>query len=54
MVDYCGTPRKLLFGSDFFIYKQGQYVEFLASFKEFSKIDLEYIKYKNAKELFGI
>jgi len=54
LVAYCGTPRKLLFGSDYDVYKQEQYVKFLNSFKGFSSEDLEYIKYKNAEKLFGI
>ncbi len=53
LVIYCGTPRKLLFGSDFDVYKQHQYISFLNTFKEFSEEDLEYIKYKNAQNLFG-
>lgn len=51
---YCGTPRKLLFGSDFPQGRQDMYIRFLDNFKEFSKKDLEYIKYKNAERLFGI
>lgn len=51
---YCESPRKLLFGSDFDIYQQGPYVRFLESFKEFSKEDMEYIRHKNAENLFGI
>jgi hypothetical protein len=54
IVAYCGTPRKILFGSDFDIYEQKQYIDFLDSFKEFSEEDLEYIKHKNAENLFGI
>ncbi|MBU1204763.1 MAG: amidohydrolase family protein [Nanoarchaeota archaeon] len=54
LVAYCGTPRKLLFGSDFDLYKQEQYIKFLESFTEFSKTDLEYIRHKNAEKLFKI
>lgn len=54
LVDYVGTPRKLLFGSDYNIYDQGKYLQFLESFEEFLTTDLEYIKYKNAKKLFRI
>jgi hypothetical protein len=54
LVAYCETPRKLLFGTDFELGKQEDYIEFLESFEEFSKTDMEYIKHKNAEKLFGI
>jgi len=54
LIAYCGTPKKLLFGSDYIVFGQKQYVEFLKEFKELSKEDLDYIKYKNAEKLFGI
>ena len=54
LIAYCSTPRKIMFGSDFFLYGQNQYVKFLNGFKDISKIDMEYIKHKNAEKLFGI
>jgi len=54
LVSFCGSPRKLLFGSDYDIYEQKQYIDFLKEFKEFSKEDLDYIGYKNAESLFSI
>ena len=51
---YCGTPRKFIFGSDFPIYRQKHYIDFLDSIKAFSKEDKKYIQYKNARQLFRI
>ena len=54
LVYYIGSPRKLIFGSDFPLYRQEQYIEFLDDFQVFSKLDMDYIKYKNAEKIFRI
>ena len=60
LVAYCGTPRKLLFGTDFdtlyspYGYTQESYLRFLEDFEEFSKTDMEYVRHRNAEKLFGI
>ena len=50
---YCGTG-KILFGTDYDLYDQGQYVKFLESFTDFSKADMECIRHRNAERVFGI
>lgn len=54
LVAYCENPRKLLFGTDYYVHKQEPYIKFLKSFREFSKEDLEYITHKNAEMLYGL
>lgn len=54
LVAYCESPKKLVFGTDYYVHEQKQYVEFLERFTEFSKDDMGYIKHKNAEHLFNI
>jgi pentatricopeptide repeat protein len=54
LVAYCGTTRKLLFGSDFPLYSQGLYLDFIHGISEFTARDLNNILYKNALTFFNI
>lgn len=54
LIAYCGSPKKLLFGSDYIVFGQKQYVEFLKEFKGFPKEDWDCISHKNAEKLFNI
>jgi predicted TIM-barrel fold metal-dependent hydrolase len=54
LVAYCGTTKRLLFGTDFPLYSQEQYLDFIHSFREFTTNDLNNILYKNALDFFNI
>lgn len=54
LIAWCHTPRKLVFGTDFNIYPQKDYIDFVNSLPNLSKEDKEYIFYKNAQMLFKI
>ncbi len=54
LIAWCNTPRKLVFGTDFDIFSQKSYIDFLNSLPNVSKEDKEYILYKNAQMLFKI
>jgi len=54
LVAYCGSTRKLLFGTDFPLYRQGQYLDFIHGIRDFTARDLDNILYKNALAFFNI
>jgi predicted TIM-barrel fold metal-dependent hydrolase len=54
LVAYYGDTDKLLFGTDYPLYKQKRYIDFFNSIKEFNKSDRENILFKNAMKFFGI
>lgn len=55
MAAYCENPRKLLFGTDYYVHRHEPYIKFVKSLEDvFPKTDLEYIRHKNAERLFGI
>jgi len=54
LIAWCHTPRKLVFGTDFDIYPQKDYIDFVNSLPNLSKEDKEFIFFKNAQMLFRI
>lgn len=54
LIAYNGSASKILFGTDYYYFKQEIYVEFIENFKELDKSDMDNIKYKNAERFFGI
>jgi predicted TIM-barrel fold metal-dependent hydrolase len=54
LVAYYGDTDKLLFGTDYPLYSQKEYIDFFEDIKEFNNTDRANILYKNAMRLFNI
>ena len=53
LVAYYGDTDKLLFGTDFPLYGQKKYIEFINSIREFNGTDRDNILFKNAMNFFA-
>jgi hypothetical protein len=54
LIVWCGDAKKLIFGTDYPIYQQKRYIEFVESIDIISKSEKRYLYYKNAEKLFDI
>ena len=57
MIAYVGGAHKILFGSDFDIFKQSDYIKFINTFIEkypILKNDIDNITHKNAIKFFNL
>lgn len=57
IIAYCGGTDKLLFGTDYDVYEQKDYLEFVGKFftkYHIEKDDIDKLMYKNAIKFFNL